>query len=81
MSQTVNPEDVKRKLRFDYMKARNETNFKSLDVFTSLLAHFEKPRISLREMAQEATQGIHKQYRLRWVSIGLKSGTDGKYRY
>lgn len=81
MSETVDPEDVKRKLRFDYMKARNEANFKSLDMLTSLLAHFEKPRISLREMAQEATQVIHKQYRLRWVSIGLKSETDGKYRY
>ena len=65
MSQTVNPEDVKRKLRFDYMKARNEVNFKSLDMFTSLLAHFDKPRISLRDMIQEATQVIHKQCHLR----------------
>lgn len=81
MSQTVDLEAVKRKLRFDYMKARNEVNFKSLDMFTILLAHFEKPRISLRDMIQDATRVIHRQFHLQWVMIGLKSETDGKYRY
>ena len=81
MFETVDPETVKRKLRFDYMKARNDANFKSLEMFTTLLDHFEKPQISLHDMIQEATQIIHKQFRLRWVMIGLKSRTDGKYRY
>ncbi len=81
MFQAVDPESVKRKMRFDYMKARSEANFKSLDLFPSLLAHLEKPHISLLEMVQSATQLIHKQFRLRWVMIGLKSETDGKYRY
>ena len=81
MFQAVDPETVKRKLRFDYMKARNEVSFKSLEVFTTLLEHFEKPQISLHDMIQEATQIIQKQFRLRWVMIGLKSRTDGKYRY
>jgi hypothetical protein len=79
--QEVDPDTVKRKLRFDYMKARNEASFKSLDMFTTLLAHFEKPQISIRDMIQEATQIIQKQFRLRWVMIGLKSSADGKYRY
>jgi hypothetical protein len=81
MFQAVDPETVKRKLRFDYMKAKNEASFKSLEVFTTLLEHFEKPQISLHDMIQEATQIIQKQFRLRWVMIGLKSRVDGKYRY
>jgi hypothetical protein len=81
MFQEVDPETVKRKLRFDYMKARNEASFKPLDLFTTLLAHFEKPQISLHDLIQEATQIIQKQFRLRWVMIGLKSRADGKYRY
>ena len=63
------------------MKAKNSANFRSLDIFTTLLAHFEKPQMSLHDIAQEATQIIHKQFRLRWVLIGLKSEVDGKYRY
>jgi hypothetical protein len=81
MFQAVDPDTVKRKLRFDYMKARSEANFKSLDMFTTLLAHFEKPQMSLHDIIQEATQIIQKQFRLRWVMIGLKSTADGKYRY
>ena len=81
MFQAVGPEEAKRKLRFDYMKARNDPTFKSLDVFTTLLAHFEKPQISIHDMIQEATLIIQKQYRLRWVMIGLRSKADGKYRY
>ena len=68
-------------MRFDYMKARNEASFKSLDIFTTLLAHFEKTQMSLGDIIQEATQIIQKQFRLRWVMIGLKSKADGMYRY
>ncbi len=81
MPQGVDPSAVMRKLRFDYMRAKNDPNFKSCDMFTSLLAHLEKPRISLHDMVQEATQLIQKQFHLRWVVIGLRSGSDGKYRY
>ncbi len=81
MFQAVDPETVKRKLRFDYMKARNEANFKSLEIFTTLLAHFDKPQMSIHDIIQEATQIIQKQFRLRWVMIGMKSMSDGKYRY
>jgi len=77
---TVDPETVKRKLRFDYLKAKNDPTLRSLDGFTSLLQHFQKPHIVIHEMAQDAATYIQKQFRLRWVIVGLR-GNDGMYRY
>jgi hypothetical protein len=77
---TVDPETVKRKLRFDYLKARNDPTSRSLDGFTSLLQHFQKPHLALHEMAQDAVTYIQKQFRLRWVIMGFR-GSDGMYRY
>ena len=76
----VDPETVKRKLRFDYLKAKNDPTSRTLDGFTSLLQHFQKPRLVIHEMVQDAVTYIQKQFRLRWVIAGLR-GDDGMYRY
>jgi hypothetical protein len=77
---TVDPETVKRRLRFDYLKAKNDPTSRTLDGFTSLLQHFQKPRLVIHEMIQDAATYIQKQFRLRWVIVGLR-GNDGMYRY
>ena len=60
-------ESVKRRLKFDYLKIKNEHNSKSLEMYTQLLAHFNKPQLPITEMIQEATGLIQRQFRLRWV--------------
>jgi hypothetical protein len=77
---TVDPETVKRKLRFDYLKAKNEPSSRNLDGFVSLLQHFQKPRFVIHDMAQDAATYIQKRFRLRWVLVGLR-GKDEMYRY
>ena len=77
---SVDPETVKRKLRFDYLKARSDPTSKMLDGFTALLLHFQKPHLVIHDMAQEAVTYIQKQFRLRWVIMGFR-GSDGNYRY
>jgi len=77
---TVDPETVKRRLRFDYLKAKNDPTSRTLDGFTSLLQHFQKPRLVIHEMIQDAATYIQKQFRLRWVIVGLR-GNDGMYKY
>jgi len=77
---TVDPDTVKRKLKFDYLKAKGEPASRTLDGFAALLQHFQKPHLVIHDMAQDAATYIQKQFRLRWVLIGLR-GNDGMYRY
>jgi len=77
---TVDPETVKRRLRFEYLKAKNDPTSRTLDEFTSLLQHFQKPRLVIHDLAQDAASYIQKQFRLRWTLIGFR-GNDGMYRY
>jgi len=78
---TVDAESVKRKLRFDYLKVRNEPPSKVLDVFSAVLAHYYRPNIVVHDLIQDAANQIQRGLRLRWVMIGLKSELDGLYRY
>lgn len=81
MSQPVSVDSVKRKLKFDYLKIKNDPESKNLEVFSHLLGHFLRPQLSTSELMSDAAVTIQKQFRLRWVMIGLKDRTDGKYRY
>jgi hypothetical protein len=77
---SVDPETVKRRLKFDYLKARNDPSSKVNDGFMTLLQHFQKPHLVIHDMAQEASTYIQKQFRLRWALVGLRS-SDGLFRY
>ena len=77
---TVDPDTVKRKLRFDYLKAKNDPASRPLDGFTTLLQHFLKPHLVIHDLAQESATYIQKQFRLRWTLIGFRC-SDGMYRY
>lgn len=80
MAYSVSSDSVKRRLKFDYLKIKNEHDSKSLELFAQLLTHFYKPDLSVMNLIQEATLVIQKQFRLRWCMIGLKE-QDGWYRY
>jgi hypothetical protein len=80
MTGSANIESVKRRLRFDYLKIRNDHASKTLEVYSQLLAHFLRPQMSAIALIQEATALIQKQFRLRWCMIGLRE-QDGFYRY
>jgi hypothetical protein len=80
MASAVSADSVRRRLKFEYLKVKNEHSSKSLELFSSLLAHFSKPELSIVDLIQEASGLIQKQFRLRWCMIGLKE-PDGWYRY
>jgi len=81
MVQLISVDSVKRKLKFDYLKIKNDPESKNLEVFTQLLGHFIRPQLSISELMHETATTLQKQFRLRWVMIGLKDKTDGRYRY
>jgi hypothetical protein len=80
MAYYVNADSVKRRLKFEYLRVKNEHESKSLELFTQLLNHVHKPDLSVMNLIQEATLVIQKQFRFRWCMIGLRE-PDGWYRY
>ncbi len=76
----MDPETVKRGLRIDYLSARSDNSSKHMDGIASLLAKFHRPPMMIKELAQEIANYIQRQFRLRWVMIGLK-GPDNFFRY
>lgn len=81
MPDEVDLEAIKRKLRFDYIKAKNEADSRALEGFTTLLAHFHRPQLSVRDMIQDTASYMQRQFKLRWAMVGLKSASDGLFRY
>jgi len=81
MAQPVSVDNVKRKLKFDYLKAKNDVESRNLEVFSSLMRHFLKPQLSISELMHDTAVTLQRQFRLRWVMIGLRDKADGRYRY
>lgn len=74
-------DSVKRKLKFDYLKAKNDPTFRAMDMLGALLGHFYRPQLIVKDMIQDAANQIQKQFKLRFAMVGLKSLTDGFYYY
>jgi hypothetical protein len=77
----LDPETVKRGLRINYLGARSDQASKLIDGFASLLVRFQKKPLVVNEIIQEAAKYIHRQFRLRWVMVGLRNPTDGVCSY
>src|SRR4030042_350834 len=52
-----------------------------LDGLSELLDHFRKPRVNVTAFLQDAAKLMHKHLRIKEVSIGVRSPSDGMYRY
>ncbi len=72
---------IKRGLRMDYQAARADHVSKIIDGFASLITRSQKRSAGLNGVLQEAAIFIQKQFRLRWVILGLRSPTDDLCRY
>lgn len=81
MMGTIDTETVKRRLRFDYVRAKNEPGSRAVDGITTLAAHFHRPQMNIIDVIQDASNIIQRQFRLKWVMIGIKGKTDGLFRY
>jgi len=77
----LDPETVKRGLRINYLGARSDQASKLIDGFASLLARFQKRPVVVNDIIQDAVNYIHRQFRLRFVMIGLRNPTDGVCTY
>jgi len=81
MEGSVDIDAVKRRLKFDYLRIRNDPSSKILETFSILLSNFQRPQLNINGLIQESANLIQKQFRFRWTMIGLKSKSDELYRY
>lgn len=81
MMGTLDAETVKRRLRFDYVRVKNEPGSRAVDGITSLMGHFHRQQMNINEVIQEASDIIQRQFKLKWVMIGVKGKADGLFRY
>lgn len=72
---------IGRKLRFEYQYGHNDETEKILKKIQTLCSNLLRSRISTKELLQEAAEIIYHDLRIREVSIGLRSQSDGLYRY
>lgn len=77
----VNPDEVKRRLQFEYSYGLKDDTRRYLDALQKLLSHFEKPNVDLRALLREAAEILNRQFKVREVVIGLKSPRDNLFRY
>ncbi len=76
----VDKDIVKRGLRTSYLGARSDPSTRLIDGYAALLERFHRRPIVIHDLLQDSANFIHRQFRLRWVMIGLRS-PDGLYRY
>ena len=81
MMGAIDTETVKRRLRFDYVRVKNEPASRAVDGITALMVHFHKPQLNINEVIQEASDIIQRQFKLKWIMIGIKGKNDGLFRY
>jgi len=77
----IEPREVAHKMRMDYLAMNREPTPRMIEAMCALMGNLCKTQINIRSMIAEAAAIIQKQFSIREVAIGLKSATDGMYRY
>lgn len=76
-----NHNDVAKKVKFDYMYGSRGNLDKVLAGIDAVFEVYRKPKVKVHELLEVAANIVYKQFKLKEVSIGLKSPKDGMYRY
>lgn len=77
----VNPDEVARKLRLDYLYSQKDQSQKVLDGVQVLLGHFQRHEFSLDEFMNDLLNLMRRRLWLRETTVALLDTKDGLYRY
>lgn len=80
-STTASPDDVARKLKMDYARASKDEADRYLECIQQISGEIVKPKQDTRQLVDFAAKLIFKQVHIKEVAIGLRSASDGKFRY
>ena len=77
----VDHNEIAQKMKLDYLHGAKDKNERALEGILSLLSHFQKQQMDLNALLFDAANIIQKQLGIANVGIGLKSASDGLFRY
>lgn len=78
---TVNPEIIKKRMWLAYQYACNNPANERTDCVHELITKLADPDIDMHMFLQEAADMINAKLTIKEVTIGLRSASDGLYRY
>ena len=78
---TLSSTDVARRYKSDYSRSLNDPTEKSIDCIQELCELIMRPKISSKELVEYTIKLIFRQFHIKEISVGLRSASDGRYRY
>jgi len=80
-SVAISPDDVARKLKTDYSHAAKDEADRYLECVQQISGQIVKPKHDSRQLVDYSAKLIFKQFHIKEVAIGLRSASDGRFRY
>lgn len=77
----IDPNEVSRKLRLDYLYSHKDQNQKSLETAHALFDNLLKQSVGLDAFMNEVVNTIRRKFWIREVTVALLDRSDMKYRY
>lgn len=78
----IRADDIARNLRLEYQYNRKDASCRILDKMHPIIAQLQDPhRLDVDRFLGDVAMMINKEFRIREVTIGLRSPADGLYRY
>ena len=74
-------DEVARKLKLDYANAMKEETDRYLESIQQLCLEVMKQGQESKKMVEYVTKLVFRQFHIKEVAVGLRSASDGKYRY
>jgi len=78
---TVNKEIIKKRLWLAYQYACSNPANERMDIVHGLIVKLADPSIDMHGFLQEVAETMHNKLGIKEVTIGLRSPSDGMYRY
>jgi hypothetical protein len=75
------PTDVARRYKSDYSRASNDLTDRSIECIQELCELIMTPKVGSKELTESIIKLIFRQFHIKEVSIGLRSASDGRFRY
>ena len=80
-SEVIKPDVIKRRMWLEYQYASTNPTGERIDCVHHLINELADPNADMHTLLQDAADTIRNRIGVKEVTIGLKSPSDGKYRY
>lgn len=78
---SINPEIIKKRMWLAYQYACSNPANERMDCVHALITKLADPQVDMHSFLQETADTIHAKLTIKEITIGLRSPSDGLYRY